>query len=135
MRLTIVTPLAMVVDQDIASLRAEDASGSFGIWPGHAAFLTSLAISVVSWTTPAKVTHFCAVRGGVLTVTDGKSIAIATREAVTGDDLATLDQTALARFRADIEVERTEHTESTILQLNAVRRLVSRLRPRQGGLT
>jgi F-type H+-transporting ATPase subunit epsilon len=30
-------------------LRAEDASGSFGILPGHAPFLTALAISIVSW--------------------------------------------------------------------------------------
>ncbi|MBO9099611.1 MULTISPECIES: F0F1 ATP synthase subunit epsilon [unclassified Rhizobium] len=132
MRLSIVTPLSVVVDEEMESLRAEDISGSFGILPGHAAFLTSLAISVVSWRTTQKKLRFCAVRGGVLTVSDGKSVAIASREAVPGDDLATLDQTVLARFRADLEVERTEHTESTMLQINAVRQLVSRLRPRVG---
>ncbi len=48
MRLRIITPLAVVVDEDgVLALRAEDASGSFGILPGHADFLTSLAISVV----------------------------------------------------------------------------------------
>jgi F-type H+-transporting ATPase subunit epsilon len=49
MRLRIVTPLSVVVDEDIDSLRAEDASGSFGIMAGHAPFLTALAISIVSW--------------------------------------------------------------------------------------
>ncbi len=49
MRLKIVTPLAVVVDEEIASLRAEDASGSFGVLPGHAPFLTALTISIVSW--------------------------------------------------------------------------------------
>ena len=34
---------------DVVSVRAEDASGSFGILPGHADFLTSLAPSVVRW--------------------------------------------------------------------------------------
>ena len=48
MRLLITTPLSVVVDEDgILALRAEDATGSFGILPGHADFLTSLAISSV----------------------------------------------------------------------------------------
>ncbi|PWW04539.1 F-type H+-transporting ATPase subunit epsilon [Hoeflea marina] len=132
MRLKIVTPLSIVVDEEIKSLKAEDLSGSFGVLPGHAEFLTSLAISVVSWSDASGSQRFCAVRGGVLTVTGGQAIAVATREAVTGDDLATLDQTVLARFRDEIEEERSEHVESTRLQLNAVRNLVSRLHPRHG---
>ena len=63
-----------------------------------------------------------------------RTIVVATREAVPGDDLATLDETVLARFRADIETERTEHVESTRLHLNAIRRIMSHLRPdRHGG--
>lgn len=136
MRLRIVTPLSVVFNEDdVLSLRAEDATGSFGILPGHADFLTSLAISAVSWQSVNAARRFCAVRRGVLTVTGGHDIAIATREAVPGDDLATLDHTVLARFRADIESERTEHVESIRLQLNAIRQIMSHLRPdrRSGG--
>ncbi|KEO55535.1 F0F1 ATP synthase subunit epsilon [Thioclava indica] len=129
MRLRIVTPLSVVVDQDIDSLRAEDASGSFGILQGHAPFLTALAISIASWR-KGEVEGFCALRGGVLTVSGGDSIAIATREAVIGTDLATLDREVLARFRADIDVERTEHVEGMRLQLNALRHMISHLQPR-----
>lgn len=128
MKLTVVTPLAIVVDEDVDSVRAADASGSFGILPGHAPFLTALAISIVSWKM-AEGERFCAVRGGVLTVNDGKSVAIASREAVAGNDLATLDTEVLARFQSDAEAERVERTESTRLQLNAIRRMISRLRP------
>jgi F-type H+-transporting ATPase subunit epsilon len=39
MRLSIVTPLEIIVDEDIVSLRAEDVSGSFGILPHNAPFL------------------------------------------------------------------------------------------------
>ena len=49
MRLRILTPLSVVMDEQIDSLRAEDDSGSFGILPGHAPFLTALAVSIVSW--------------------------------------------------------------------------------------
>ncbi len=130
MRLRIITPLFVVVDEDgVLALRAEDATGSFGILPRHADFLTRLAISVVSWESSDGTRHHCAVRRGVLSVIAGRDIAIATREAVQGDDLATLDKTVLNRFRADIEAERAEHVESTRLQLNAIRQIMRHLRP------
>ena len=129
MRLRIVTPLSVVVDEDADSLRAQDASGSFGIRPGHAQFLTALAVSILSWKTTG-VERFCALRGGVLTVTGGNTIAIAiaTREAVAGDDLATLDAQVLARFQSDADEERIEHVETMRLQMHAVRQMISRLR-------
>jgi F-type H+-transporting ATPase subunit epsilon len=130
MRLRIITPLSVILDEDgVLALRAEDASGGFGILPGHADFLTSLAISVVSWKRSDGTRHYCAVRRGVLSIAGGRDIAIATREAVAGDDLATLDDTVLASFRADIETERVEHSESTRLQLNAIRQIMRHLRP------
>ncbi|MEB3418738.1 F0F1 ATP synthase subunit epsilon [Salipiger manganoxidans] len=132
MSLRILTPLAIIVDQPVRSLRAMDASGSFGILPGHADFLTRLAVSVVSWTTPEGGARFCAVRGGALTVRAG-NVAIATREAVTGDDLATLDREVLARFRAELDEERIEHVETTRLQLTAMRRMLARLQPKPRG--
>ena len=58
---------------------------------------------MVIWKDAAGQRHYCAVRRGVLSVTAGQEIAIATREAVAGDDLATLAETVLARFRAEIE--------------------------------
>jgi F-type H+-transporting ATPase subunit epsilon len=128
MRLRIITPLSVVVDEEgILAVRADDASGSFGILPGHADFLTNLAISVVSWKRGDGRPFYCAVRTGVLTVADGQNIAIATREAIPGDDLDTLDETILARFRADVEAERTEHVENTRLQLNAIRQIMRHL--------
>jgi F-type H+-transporting ATPase subunit epsilon len=129
MRLRIITPLSVIVEEEgVAALRGEDATGSFGILPRHADFLTSLAISVVTWHSADGKRHHCAVRRGVLSVSGGQEIALATREAVIGDDLTTLDRTVLDRFRADIEAERSEHVESTRLQLNAIRQIVSHLR-------
>jgi F-type H+-transporting ATPase subunit epsilon len=126
-KLRIVTPLAVIVDEDAVAIRAEDDSGSFGILPGHADFLTSLAISAVSWTRSDGSRRYCAVRRGMFSVSEGKDVAVATREAITGDDLAKLEATVLDRFRADIEQERSERFESVQLQLNAIRRIVSQL--------
>ncbi len=136
MRLRIVTPLAVIVDEDgVLALRAEDSSGCFGILPRHADFLASLAISVVIWTSADSSRRFCAVRRGVMTVTGGREISIATREAIAGDDLSVLDQIVLARFREDVEAERSERAGGTKLQLAAIRQIMRHLRPdgRGGG--
>ena len=126
MRLEIITPLSIIVDESIESLRAEDATGSFGILPGHAPFLTALSISIVSWRAAGK-DRFCAVRKGVMTVSGKTNIAIATREAVPGDDLATLDEEVLHRFQTEADEERVEHVEAMRLQMHAIRQMISRL--------
>ena len=129
MRLRIVTPLAVVFDEEgVVALRAEDASGGFGILRGHADFLTRLAISVLSWQGASGGRRYCAVRGGVLTVAGGRTISVASREAVLGDDPLTLHETVLSRFRADVETERAEHLESARLHLNAIRQILRHLR-------
>lgn len=138
MRLTITTPLLLAVEEDgVLVLSAEDASGGFGIQPGHVDFLTSLAVGVVSWRSRDEARHYCAVRGGVLTVSPGKpgtggEVAIATREAVLGDDLATLDATILSRFQADAEADREERVDAVRLQLDAIRQIVSHLQAGRG---
>ena len=109
MRLTIATPVAVVLQRDdIAALRAEDESGAFGILPGHAPFLTALTPSVVSWRDAAGQEGHCAVRGGQLTVRNGQEIAIATREAFLGDDIARLEETLRHEIAAAAERERSE---------------------------
>jgi F-type H+-transporting ATPase subunit epsilon len=131
MKLQITTPLTLVVDEDkVSSLRAEDASGSFGIRMGHADFLTRLEIGVIGWSRDDGVRCYCAVRRGVLSVQGGRLIAVATREAVLGDDLATLDRQVIERFRADLDTQRVEHVASAGLQLQAVRQLMRQLRAR-----
>jgi F-type H+-transporting ATPase subunit epsilon len=72
------------------------------------------------------------MRGGGLTVTVGRTNANATPEAVAGNDLATLDSEVLARFQSDADEERIEHVETMRLQLHAIRRMISRLRPGAG---
>lgn len=126
MNLKIITPLSIIFNEDVDSLCAEDASGSFGILSGHAPFLTSLTISIVSWR-KSDTQQFCAIRGGVIALTGGTEIVITTREAVVGNDLATLDVDVLARFKADVDEERVEHVETARMQLHAIRCMITKL--------
>lgn len=130
MRLLITTPTAVVVDnRDVVTVRAEDESGSFGILKGHADFLTALTISVVSWRDSGGGERFCAVRRGVLSVVNGDEVAIATREAIVGDNLDRLGRVVLAKFREEIETEHAVRTESLQLQMRAIRQIMRYLRP------
>jgi F-type H+-transporting ATPase subunit epsilon len=130
MRLLITTPTSVVVDDpNVVAVRAEDKSGSFGILNGHANFLTALTVSVVSWHRADKRQRFCAVRRGVLSVVNGNEVAIATREAIPGDDLGLLEQIILTQFRNALEAERVVRTESLQLQMKAIRQIVRYLRP------
>lgn len=130
LRLLITDPTAVVADHaDIVSVRAEDESGSFGILTGHADLLTVLTVSVVSWRHAGGRVGYCAVRRGVMTVRGGRQIAIATRQAELGDDLAALEALVLARFRAESEAERTGRVAAVRLQAQAIRRIVEALRP------
>jgi F-type H+-transporting ATPase subunit epsilon len=134
MKLRITTPLAVITElDDVLHLRAEDASGAFGILPRHADFLTVLEPSVISWRRAGKVVGHCAVRGGVLTVRGGQEIAIATRDAVLGDDLARLEADVVATFRAKAAEEQAARADSARLQLAAVRRMFDYLRPERAG--
>lgn len=130
MRLLITTPTAVVVDAPrVVAIRAEDDSGSFGILQGHADLLTALTISIVSWHGSDNRLRFCAVRRGVLSVTNGKQVSIATREAVPGDDLDHLEQEVLTGFQQRVDNERATRTQSMQLQMRAIRQIVRYLRP------
>lgn len=134
LHLTITTPMELLVDEPSArTVRAEDESGGFGILPRHTDFLTALPASVVRWRGPDDTEHFCALRSGLMTVTDGGKVAIACREALLGDDLAALEA-EVAKLRAEeADADRRARVEQMRLHASAVRQLVRYLRPGQPG--
>ena len=129
MRLSVSTPLAIVVDaDDVAHVRAEDETGSFGILPGHADFLTALAVSVVTWRDRHGIEHYVAVRGGILDVRGGDTIVVATREAVHSNDLRHLETEVLAAFRRGLEEDQAARRDAQRLYLAAIRQICCFLR-------
>lgn len=134
------TPLETVLDTDEATyVEAEDATGRFGILPRHADFLTVLTVSVLTWRDGAGREHHIAVRGGVLRVTGGRRIDVATRQAVGEDTLEALGETVLAQLRREVEQQAEARTVMARLELSLVRSLRDYLEgtakqlPRVGG--
>lgn len=130
MKLVVTTPAGIVVEaDDVRHVRAEDATGAFGILPRHDELLTVLAISVVTWRGGDDRENHVAVRGGVLTVTGGQHVDIATREAQAGDDLQRLEREVLARYRAEAEAAATSTREAAWLEGAIVRQILHYLHP------
>ena len=120
----VTTPTSVVVDaSDVLYIRAEDETGSFGILTGHADFLTVLAVSVLSWRNTQGDERHVAVRGGVLVVETGSAVRVATREAVAHHDLAALEHSVLADFRAGVRQQATERKHHERLRLSALQQI------------
>jgi F-type H+-transporting ATPase subunit epsilon len=133
LKLTIATPSRVWFDGvDIVSLRAEDASGSFGIRIGHADFVTQLTSSVVRWTGADNVSRYCAVNGGVLLVLGGATVSIACREAIPGDSLEGLELLVRSRHADEDDAARRARVDQLRLHARAVRQMLRYLRPRPG---
>jgi len=130
LHLTVTTPAQVLAESDnVVAVRVEDPSGSFGVLPGHADLLTVLVPSVVRWRTADGAARFCAVRGGVFTVSAGRNVAVACREGIVGASLEDLEakvHTVRARQR---EADRKARVEQIRLHTLAVRQLVRYLRP------
>lgn len=136
LHLTIATPAHVLLDDaQVVALRAEDETGSFGILPGHAAFLTVLTPSVLRWHGVDGVEHFCAVKEGVLRVSGGHEVAIACREGMLGDSLDVLEEQVRLARAAQLDVVRRAQVEETRLHARAVRQLLRYLRPAAGSAT
>lgn len=126
--LSIATPLRIVLDESaIASLRGEDASGGFGILPGHADFVTVIDAGVLRWRKSTGHWHYCVVRGGIFTVSGGREVHVACRDAVIGDDLPKLQAQVAESRHAREDAARRTRTQSARLHARAIRRLMKGL--------
>jgi F-type H+-transporting ATPase subunit epsilon len=130
LHLVITTPTAILVDRaDVSSVRAENSSGGFGILPGHTDLLTVLPPSVLRWRDGDGGTRYCALRGGVMTVSGGKDVAVACRQGLTGDDLTALEAEVQTQRAAETDAERRARVEQVGLHTRVVRQLMRYLRP------
>lgn len=128
LHLTVTTPLQIVIDDPaVSALRAEDASGGFGILPGHADFLTVIDAGVLRWRAGGGPWRFCALRGAVFSVTGGAEVRIACREAIVGNDLARLQADVAAARAEALDAARRARSHDTRLHASAIRHLMREL--------
>lgn len=131
MRLKVLLPQRVLVDEEIAKVTAEAANGGFCLLPRHVDFTAALVPGILFFEKTDGRETFLAVDEGTL-VKCGKEVLVSTRNAVRGDDLATLEQTVREDFAALDERERRARSDMSKLEANFVRRFLE-FRERPGG--
>ncbi len=124
--LDLVTPERTVFSGDVTSLTAPSTEGLFGVLPGHAALLTSLATGLLSFVQNDGQSRQAAVSGGFAEVEKGRVVILAeTAELADEIDVERARQ-ALARAREAL-AQSPKGVESEQLR-QAIARAQSRLR-------
>lgn len=123
MRLRVLTPSEVVLEQDVVHVTAEDVTGSLGIRPGHAPMVTPLVPGIVIARSDSGSEKFVAVNGGVMMVV-GDTVEVVSRHAVAGADLAGLTNKVVAGFEKEHEEDKANRTAFEKLRMSFLRGVV-----------
>lgn len=122
MRLTIMLPSHIFLDEDAAKVIAEAENGQFCLLPRHADFTAALVPGILAYWDPQGEERWVAVDEGIL-VKYGPEVRVATRQAVLGRNREDLRQTVDDVFRRLDEQEKKTLTALARMETEFARRL------------
>jgi F-type H+-transporting ATPase subunit epsilon len=122
LELELMVPDGVVLKTRIQGLQAADASGRFGLLPGHETFVTVLEPGLVLFQDEQERERYAAVDGGVLVLKDSL-VSIACREAVVADRLEDVAGRAAAMIAERRLNEQTARADFAELQATLLREL------------
>lgn len=121
MRLKVLLPTEVIVDEPVTKVVAEARNGSFGILPLHIDFVAALSPGVLSFIDAAGNERFVGLDEGVLVKCAG-DLTVSTRNAARGDDLQAMRAIVRERFVELDERERSARSALARLEAGVVRR-------------
>jgi len=122
MTLEILVPDGVALNTITRGLQATDATGRFGLLPGHENSLTVLEPCVLMYRDENDRERFAAVDGGVLLL-ERNQVVLVTREVVLADRLEGLADAAEEMLSTRHAVERRAEVEFSELQTSLLREL------------
>ena len=124
MRLTVLLPTEILVDEEVAKVVAEAQNGSFCLLPRHIDFVAALVPGLLSFVKTADgAEEFLAVDEGLL-VKCGPQVLVSTRQAVRGGELGLLRETVEKTFKVLTDQEKRARTALANLEANFIRRFL-----------
>jgi F-type H+-transporting ATPase subunit epsilon len=124
MRLTVLLPTEILVDEEVAKVVAEAQNGSFCLLPRHIDFVAALVPGLLSFVKTADgAEEFLAVDEGLL-VKCGPQVLVSTRQAVRGEELGLLRETVEKTFKVLTDQEKLARTALANLEANFIRRFL-----------
>jgi F-type H+-transporting ATPase subunit epsilon len=121
LKLKILLPSHVFLDEPVQKVIAEAENGHFCLLPRHVDFTAALVPGILSWVTREGDERFAAVDEGVL-VKCGAEILVSTRNAVRGSHLGVLKQTVDEVFRHLDEQERKSRSALARMEADFARR-------------
>lgn len=123
MKLRVLTPTEVVLEEDVIHVTVEDPTGSLGVRTGHTELVTPLVAGVVIARASGGHERYVAVDGGVMLVT-GQLVEIVSRQAVASEDLQHLKGNVLAQFDRQGQQDATNHMAFEKMRISFMRRLL-----------
>ena len=123
MKLRVLTPTEVVLDEDVIHVTVEDPTGSLGIRPGHAPLVTPLVRGILMARRTGGGEHYAALNGGVMLVSRDL-VEVVSRQAVASDDLGHLEDTVLAQFEKEADADLTNHVAFEKMRISFMRRVL-----------
>lgn len=129
MRLKVLLPSRVLVDEEVTKVIAEGGNGFFCLLPRHVDWLAALVPGLFLFVTQEGKEEFMAVDEGIL-VKRGDEVLVSTRNATLGPDLGMLQRTVEEEYRLLDERERMMNSALAKLEADLVRRFIELRNPR-----
>ena len=123
MKLRVLTPTEVVLDEDVVHVSVEDPTGSLGFRPGHAPLVTPLVRGILTARDAAGRERYVALDGGVALV-GGDTVQVVSRQAVESDDLDHLEREVVSEFARQAEEDQVNFVAFEKMRLAFMRRLL-----------
>ena len=120
MKLKVLLPVGVLLDEEVTKVTAEAANGSFCLLPRHIDFVAYLVPGILSFVSEKGQEEFLAVDEGVL-VKDGLEVLVSSTRAVRGAELGKLKETVDRVFRHIDDQEKTARSTMAKLEADLVR--------------
>ncbi len=124
MKLKVLLPTQVLLEEEVSKIVAEAENGSFCLLPHHIDFVTALVPGILTYVRgPEEQEEMLAIDQGIL-IKCGPEVLISTRNAVRGADLGKLRETVEQSFLALDERERQARTALANLEATFIRRFL-----------
>lgn len=123
MRLRVLLPEQILINEEIVKVIAEAENGAFSLLPRHVDFVTALVPGIISFTKVDQSEEFLAIDEGIL-VKCGPDVKVSTRNAVLGHELGELKALIQERFKRLSDHEKKSRDALFKLEADLVRRFM-----------
>lgn len=124
MKLKVLLPTEILVDEAVRKITAEAANGSFCLLPRHIDFVTALVPGLLSFETQKEGQEvFVAVAEGVL-VKSGEEVLVSVRNAARGGGLGEMRRLVEEKFMVLDDKEKAARTAMARIEAGFVRRFL-----------